>query len=158
MFTYICHDILELSKDSPTVLALGEAEILNIRLLMTFEEYEIDQLTYTPIGTNTTKPLVMGCRAHIKLFAKWYNHLRDKGESENSRMNNGEKSTNKSTKTSLRLCAWDRSQLNNLPPRCHFRSSKVVDPVADFKMLSSEMHPFIQSSRIRSTEKTGTVP
>ena len=76
-FTYICHDILELPEDSPTILALREAEILNIRLLMTFEEYEIDQLTYTPIGMNTTKLLVMGCCTHIKLFTKWYNHLRD---------------------------------------------------------------------------------
>jgi hypothetical protein len=70
----VCCDIL--GPHSPAIVAvLREAGITNFHLLDQLTEINIGKLTYTPIGSSTPRPLLLGSRLIFRAFIKWNKHL-----------------------------------------------------------------------------------
>ena len=50
-FAFVCRNFLGFKNESSPILALRENHILNFDMLMAQNEEELEQLTYTPVGT-----------------------------------------------------------------------------------------------------------
>ena len=72
---FICHDLVRLAVNSPTVLALRESGMLDLQWITMCPDEVIDKLTYTPIGTKTTQDLTPIQRAPIRWIRDWNAYL-----------------------------------------------------------------------------------
>ena len=64
--SFICHDLIGLTNDSPTVLALWENGMLSLRGLKMYPDGDIDHLTYTLINAKSPQALMMAHKAPIR--------------------------------------------------------------------------------------------
>ena len=129
-FAFACRNFLKFKDDSPPNLALRENYILDLSTLMAHSEEEIEQLTYTPVGTKTALLLMKAFSSHLKWLRKRNFHLmREYGdhpltEEEWRGIDKGEYST------FLMRIQTGRITLARKPPQA---PTKSVDLVAEFK-------------------------
>ena len=69
--SFICRDLIGLADDHPSVLAMRENGILDIKDLMATMDKNINGYEYTPIGSKTSQPMMFVHRAKIKWIRDW---------------------------------------------------------------------------------------
>ena len=74
-FAFVCRNFLGFEDDSPPNLALWENYILDFTTLMAYNEEDLKQLTYTPVGTTTPLPLMKAYSLKLKWLRDWNFHL-----------------------------------------------------------------------------------
>ena len=60
---------------SPLILTVWENAILDFEMLMAYSEEELENLTYTPVGTKTPQPLMKGFSSKLKRLREWNFYL-----------------------------------------------------------------------------------
>ena len=127
---FVCRNFLELEDDSPPILALRENNILKLRKLMVRSDEELEQLTYTPVGTKDSVPLMKTYSSDLKRLCQWNSYLmsenddRELTEEEWRGINIGEYGT-----FIMRI----RTGRITLAPKPPPPKPKPVDLVAEFK-------------------------
>ena len=74
-FVFVCRNFLGFKDDSPPILALRENYILAFNMLMGYNEEELGQLTYTPVGSKTPLPLMKAFSSQLQRLREWNCHL-----------------------------------------------------------------------------------
>ena len=74
-FAFVCRNFLKFQDDSPPTLALRENYILDFETLMGYREEELEQLTFTPVGTKTPLPLMKAFSSKLRWLRDWNLHL-----------------------------------------------------------------------------------
>ena len=73
----VCRDILKLSDESTTVLALRRAEITNITILINTTDGALDLLTYLSPRSTLPHPISSVALVQVRGFIRWCDHLRE---------------------------------------------------------------------------------
>ena len=146
-FAFVCRNFLGFKDDSPSTLALRENYILNFEMLMAQSEEELEQLTYTPVGTKTTLPLMKAFSSTLKRLREWNFYLmseyddRPLTEEEWRGIDKGEYSTF--------LMRFQIGRITLAPPPPP-PMPKAVDLVAEFKKgikRDASLYPVLKDQR-----------
>ena len=129
----ICRDILKLSAESSTILALKRAEITNITILINTDDDVLEQLTYMASGSTSPQKISSGALVQVKGFIRWCQSLRDENDGD---LPDDEIICNRDPKEFLSFMRNNSrnpqvllTPISSTPPL----QTKVVDLVADFK-------------------------